>query len=76
MNNKSKKKKSVPFEGHPVVLLLGTLEQNLERIRLAELEGEELEKNLRLAEDLEKARIFREARWEAMRHEQKIPLEG
>jgi hypothetical protein len=68
----SKKKKIVPFEGNPVVLYMGTLEQNLERIRLAELGGAELERNLKIAEDIEKARLFCEARLEAMKREQNI----
>jgi hypothetical protein len=67
LNSKSKKKRIVPFEGMPVVLFFGTLEQNLERIRLAELEGEELAENLKWAEDVENARLRHEARLEAMK---------
>jgi hypothetical protein len=56
------------------VLYFGTFEQNLERIESAELEGEELEWNLKIAADIEEIRLRREARLAAMTREPEVIL--
>jgi hypothetical protein len=74
MSSRNKDGKLVPFEGMPVVLYFGTYEQNMERIRSSILEGEELERNLRLAKDIEEIRLRREARLAAMNREPEVIL--
>ncbi|MDR0875989.1 MAG: hypothetical protein LBN12_07265 [Clostridiales Family XIII bacterium] len=74
MSGRNKDGKIVPFEGTPVVLYFGTYEQNMERIRSSVLDEAQLERNLRLAKEIEEIRLFREARLEAMKREQSVSV--